>query len=255
MEVVRPVRSKVSERGSARQVQSSRALSIADSPVAVEIVGSIKRMEGRLSHGQVVLRSLCQQVLVAVDRRTEPVSESDVFEGSRVHEAVSRVIAARSEESWVDVVSVVGKVRRSSRGGRELGKIAMLVLLLDLGRSLMHSQGSETNARIRLCEAFQAIPLLLRWLLGLCDSRVVGGAVSLLWLIAANGLAEPSETHSRSVTIRNGLHEDWILSDLFPVDVFEVLLVQDGQKEPSHGVLAVGGHDEVAEGMIREKRR
>lgn len=166
-----------------------------------------------------ILRSLNQHVLVAVDRRTETVSDPKVFERGRVHrERLSHVIAARSEESRVDIISIVGKVRRSGRSRRELRKVtALVLLLLDLRRRcLTHGQGSEADGRVRLG---QAIPLCRRGLLRLCDPRLVGGTVSLGWFMAVDGLTEPGETHPRGVAIRNRLHEDGILSDLIPVDL------------------------------------
>lgn len=54
----------------------------------------------------------CHKVLGTVHRGTKAVAQSEVLEGCRVDsKTMGHVIAARGEESRVQVVSVVGQVR------------------------------------------------------------------------------------------------------------------------------------------------
>jgi hypothetical protein len=43
------------------------------------------------------------------------------------------------------------------------------------------------------------------------------------------------------VSVGDGLEEDRVLSNQIPIDVLEVLLLQDGEQEASHRILAVIG--------------
>lgn len=55
--------------------------------------------------------------------------------------------------------------------------------------------------------------------------------------------SEARVAHSGGMAVGDGLEQDGIGSHLIPVDVFEVLLLQDGEQEAGHGVVAVRRHD------------
>lgn len=46
------------------------------------------------------------------------------------------------------------------------------------------------------------------------------------------------------MAIGDGLHEDGIGGYLAPINVSEVLLLQDGEQEAGHGIVAVRRHDD-----------
>lgn len=39
------------------------------------------------------------------------------------------------------------------------------------------------------------------------------------------------------------LAQDWVMSNLIPVDILEVLLTQNSEQKSSHIIITVGGHD------------
>lgn len=57
------------------------------------------------------------------------------------------------------------------------------------------------------------------------------------------------------MSVRNGLQQDGILGDLIPVNILEILLLQNGEKEASHGVIAVGRHGRRVLEDARELQR
>lgn len=61
--------------------------------------------------------------------------------------------------------------------------------------------------------------------------------------MAGDGGSEAGVPHSRGMAVGDGLDEDGIGSHLTPINIFEVLLLQDGEQEASHGIIAVRRHD------------
>lgn len=55
--------------------------------------------------------------------------------------------------------------------------------------------------------------------------------------------SEARVTHSGGMAVGDGLYEYGVGSDLIPVDVFEILLLQNGEQEAGHGIVAVRRHD------------